>query len=459
MTIAHPSAVDAPSRPGRSGASRTRHSDAPHRAAIVRAAPIARVEPACWLLLAAAALCGGLSVFSWRDALLAVLAVPPLLLALWPRSDASTAARLPLALAFTASLLPLLWLIPLPSDIALLLPGRAELLQPAVDELGIQVWLSASLQPDATWQAWLKTIPPLALFAAALRANEATQRRLLIALIALALLQAFWALLQLPAGSDDLLYLYGNDTAARGGGAFANRSHLAGLLALVLPAFAMFALASPARAAIAQRAVIAAGVLLLVCAMLATRSRAGACLLAIEAVGLVFWTLRRRPARAAGVLIAIAVAAMLILPAAGPQLLQGFALDVADGRAALLERSFAAAMTFFPFGSGAGTFSGVFATFDTTATLDTVFVNHAHDEPVQLLFELGLAGIALYALAFAATLNVLVRHADDGMRWACALGVMAALLHSLVDYPLRVPLPALACAALAACALSPRRRT
>lgn len=458
MTIAHPSAVDARLRPDRDAA--RRHAQSAARAVPERADAITRVEPACWLLLAAAAFCGGLSVFSWRDALLALLAVPVLALALWPRRTEST-TRLPIAIAFCASLLPLFWLIPLPAGWVLALPGRADLLQPAVNELGTSAWLSMSFMPDATWQAWLKTIPPLALFAAALRASESARQRLLLGVLALAVLQALWALLQLPAGSDESLYLYGSDAAARGGGAFANRSHLAGLLALIVPVFAMLGL-GPRRGsgALAQRAAVAASLLLLVAAMLATRSRAGACLLAIEGAALVLWALRRRHARAAAVaLIAAAVAAVLILPAAGPSLLQGFALDVADGRLALLQRSFAAAVTFFPLGSGAGTYAGVFATFDTTATLDTVFVNHAHDEPVQLLFELGIAGAALFAAAAALTINVLVRHADDGLRWACALGVAAALLHSLVDYPLRVPLPALVCALLAACALSPHRRT
>jgi hypothetical protein len=452
MTIAPPSAVDtSPLRPGR--------YDAGLRAEFVRAAPLSRIEPACWLLLAAAAVCGGLSVFGWRDALLALLALPPLLFALWPQ-DERTPTRLPVALAVAASLLPLAFLIPLPASWVLQLPGRAELLQPAVAELGAARWLPLSLAPDATWQAWLKTIPPLALFVAALRMSDAARRRLLFALLLLALSQALWALLQLPAGADERLYLYGTDGASRGAGAFANRSHLAGLLALVLPTVAMLALnAGETRAALPQRIAIAAGALLLVAAMLATRSRAGACLLALELAALALWSLRRQRARTVAFAVAAAVAAaLLILPSAGPQLLQGFALDVADGRAALLQRSLVAAMTFFPLGSGPGSFAGVFATFDTTATLDTVFVNHAHDEPVQLLFELGIAGVALFAGALTATATVLARHAADGLRWACALGVAAALLHSLVDYPLRVPLPALVCAALAACALSPRRR-
>ena len=447
MTIAPPSAVDA----ARQRSGRT--------APFVQAAPLTRLEPACWLLLAAAAVCGGLSVFGWRDAVLALLAVPPLLLAGWPR-DARKGIALPAALAIAASLLPLLYLIPLPAAWVLQLPGRAALLQPAVTELGSGLWLPLSFAPDATWQAWLKTIPPLALFLAALRMGEAARQRLLFALVLLALVQALWALLQWPAGADEWLYLYGSDGASRAAGAFANRSHLAGLLAMLLPVVAMLALhGGHVRTAAPQRIAVAAGALLLVAAMLATRSRAGAGLLLIEGAALALWSLRRQGARVVGTaLAAVAGAALLILPSAGPQLLQGFALDVADGRAALLQRSFAAATTFFPWGSGPGTFAGVFATFDTTATLDTVFVNHAHDEPVQLLFELGLAGIALYAAALVATGRVLVRHSDDALRWACALGVAAALLHSLVDYPLRVPLTALACAALAACALSPRRR-
>ncbi|HSX59240.1 MAG TPA: O-antigen ligase family protein, partial [Tahibacter sp.] len=193
-------------------------------------------------------------------------------------------------------------------------------------------------------------------------------------------------------------------------------------------------------------------------ALLATRSRAGACLLVLQAVALGLWCLRRQSARTLIVAVAVlAVAAVLILPAAGPRLLQGFELNLADGRAELLRRAVAAAATFVPLGSGPGTFASAFATFDTVATLDRVYVNQAHSEPVQLLFELGLAGIFVYLFCCIVVAKTLLRDAGDGTRWACALGLGAVLLQSLVDYPLRTPLPALAAAALAACVLAPRR--
>lgn len=433
MTTARPSAAEALPRS--------------RRAPAVAAAPpvplaVAALEPASALLLAGAAGLGGLSVFGWRDGLLALLALAPLLLALWPRTPSAPLAR-PIRVALALGLLPLAWLVPLPAHWLLALPGRAELLQPALAELGADAWLPLSLAPDASWQAWLKLVPPLALFVAAQRATAATRRRLLAALVALGLALAGWTLLQGP------------QPAAAGAAVFANPNHLASLLALLLPLPVVFALDAPATAP-GRRLLGALAALLLVAAVLITRSRAGAGLLVLEAVAITVWCLHRQHGRRLLLALALAaVAALAILPAAGPALLQGFALDVADGRAALLRRSLAAALSFFPFGAGPGSFASVFATFDSLATLDTVYVNQAHDEPVQWLFELGLIGPLLYAAALAAVARRLWRDAADGLRWACALGIGAVLLHGLVDYPLRVPLPALACALLAACALSP----
>ena len=432
MTTARPSAAEpAPSPRLRRAAS---------RAIGPLPSTVAALEPACAVLLVGGAVLGGVSVFGARDAVLALLAIAPLLLALWPRATSAPLA-LPVRIACAAGLLPLLWLVPLPAGWLTALPGRAELLQPALAELGADAWLPLSLSPEASWQAWLKLVPPLALFVAALRATAATRRRLLAALVAFGLALAGWALLQ------------GSRPAAEGAAVFANPNHLAGLLAMLLPLAIVFALAA---AEPGRRLLGALAALLLVAAVLATRSRAGACLLVLQAVAIAAWALHRQHGRRLLLaLVLAAVAALFILPAAGPALLQGFALDVADGRAALLRRSLDAALTFFPLGAGPGSFAGVFATFDSLATLDTVYVNQAHDEPVQLLFELGLIGPLLYAAALALVAHRLLVHTGDGLRWACALGVGAALLHGLVDYPLRVPLPALACALLAACALSP----
>jgi O-Antigen ligase len=453
MTTVRPSAADYTAlRPGRTA---TRA-----RARTVGVQPTVRIgaaEAACALLLAAAALLGGLSFFSWRDSLFALLALPPLLLALWPRAAAQ---RLPAAikLALFFSLLPLLYLIPLPASWLLQLPGRAELLAPAVAELGPQAWLTLALDTDAGWQAWLKILPPLALFTATLLAAAAARRRLLQLLLALALLQALWALLQLAAGSD-ALYLHGAESAGRASAAFANANHLAGLLLPLLPVFAVCVLREDRGGAHAQQwpryLAGVSGLAVLACAVLATGSRAGACLLLAEALVLGLWLLHARHASLLWPALALlAAAAVLALPQAGPLLLQGFSLDVADGRAELLRRAFAAAMTFFPLGSGPGSFAGVFASFDTLATLDKVYVNHAHNEPVQLLFELGLAGAALYACALGLVLHALLRSGDARQR-ACALGVGALLAQSLVDYPLRAPLAGMACAVLLAIALSP----
>ncbi|HSX62583.1 MAG TPA: hypothetical protein VLF18_20565, partial [Tahibacter sp.] len=132
MTIARPSAAErVAAMPGR----------AAQAAARSPALTLSRVEPACWLLLAAGVLLGGSSFFSWRDGVLALLALPVLLLALWPRQHAADALGVPAGAALALSLLPLLWLVPLPAAWIAALPGRAGLLQPALAELGADAWL------------------------------------------------------------------------------------------------------------------------------------------------------------------------------------------------------------------------------------------------------------------------------------------------------------------------------
>jgi O-antigen ligase len=117
-----------------------------------------------------------------------------------------------------------------------------------------------------------------------------------------------------------------------------------------------------------------------------------------------------------------------------------------------------------PLGSGMGTFVPVYATFERPE--DTVagsYVNHAHNDVLELWLEAGVAGLSLAGL-FAIWLmlrSVTVWRPKPGSgmleidrHLARAATMVAALLlaHSVVDYPLRtgamMALMAFACALL-----------
>jgi len=420
---------------------------------------IAWLEVACWMQLGAATILGGLSFFSWRDDALALLALPTLVLALWPRRHhrLDPATRRWIAPALVLGALPLLYLLPLPLDLAAHLPGRGVRLQAAIAELGGGQWTTVSLAADDTWQAWLKLVPGLALFLAVLRLSSVQRHRLLAAIVGIVLLQSLWGLAQMYGGTDTPLLFYGADEAYRASGGFANRNHFASLLLLGLPVLALLASAggwswhSPTPPHSGLRLLGALGLLLVMVALLASRSRAAAGLLVIE-VGLFgVWLLRRRRASrwvlAGGGVLALCFAA--ILPFASYRLFGGFELGNADGRIGVLRRSFAAAWEFFPLGAGPGTFGSVFPSFDTLATLDKVYINRAHNDLLELAVELGVIGLALYLAALATLAAAFWHHVarhrgpDDGVHWACTLGLFAVLMHGLVDYPMRVPLVAM----------------
>ena len=115
-------------------------------------------------------------------------------------------------------------------------------------------------------------------------------------------------------------------------------------------------------------------------------------------------------------------------------------------------------------GIGAGAFTVVDPFYVPEGRLGLEFTNELHNDVLSLPLEVGFVGMALLTPAIAYGLRHLWLLADSGpsydpMGSASAqvvflLPMMALLLHSGVDYPLRNPLMAFVFALCAACALS-----
>lgn len=108
-------------------------------------------------------------------------------------------------------------------------------------------------------------------------------------------------------------------------------------------------------------------------------------------------------------------------------------------------------------GSGLGTFA--FAFRRSEPYLPLKFIDHAHSEYLELLVELGLPATLFLLSGGLYLLFDTVRQAclvDDAQaRWlafGCLLGVAGILLHSAVDFPLRMPAVAALVALLFGCA-------
>jgi O-antigen ligase len=359
-------------------------------------------------------------------------------------------ARWPTAVLALAVLLAVIQLIPLPPQLWTHLPQRASVVE-VMQISGTKLpWLPISLAPSATLDALLSLAPPAAAFLAGLSLDERGRRRTTLVVIAAALLGAVLSAGQLASGEDSGLRFYSITNADSAVGFFANRNHYASLLVIALPMVAYWLAHSEGRAR-GQRAVymlIAAGLLVIFVVSLGiTRSRAGVGLgvAAILASALLLWFSNTVPTIVPILLIAgLLIGGGLVSAFALEPLMQRFAGTVApEARLSILPPALAALKAYWPVGSGLGSFVPVFQNFEHADAFTSQFINHAHDDYLELLIETGLLGalIAVAGLIWIALASVRAAAwpagRDRDLGRVAAVVVLLLLAHSVVDYPLR----------------------
>lgn len=345
-------------------------------------------------------------------------------------------------------------LIPLAPQVWRALPGRT-LLAEIMDALG-RGWVNwpISLSPSDTRDALLFLLPPVALFFAVLLAPEDDRRRLAWLVPAVAVLGAITGLLQF-AGGDGFLIFSPVVTAKRYPGLFANINHQAAMLACGA-AILLGLLRGPARSG--AFAIVGWGALgVLAGGIVITSSRAGLLLaLIVASVGLA-WHWKIHPQRAGStfgigkrLLVALATAVALIAAGTafgqtywGRLMLARLGTATGDGRFEYWDQTVAAFGAYSPIGSGLGTFQIVYQARETLERTTPTYVNHAHNDYLEIALEMGVAGCILLAAALA-WLALLTRGAlrqgpgEAGqLARSGAVVIWLLLLHSLVDYPLR----------------------
>lgn len=377
--------------------------------------------------------------------------------------------------------LGLLQLTPLPAALWTSLAGRG-VYGDALASAGAALpgALPLSLHPTATWTALLSGIPTAAAFFAALYLPARWLDKALGVLLLVGACEILLALLQFSQGRTSFFYF---SMPGAGGfvGSFANRNHLADFLAMLVPLwfYRVAQSRSPAPAHInaaahrssATRSGNRSGRLAsmqlplwmffgfaLLVVVLSTLSRGGllATTLVLLASSLLWMaTVRHRLGRRqrVGLWAVVLVFAGLALGTAGLEGLgkrmdnQTLSLD-AQTRSTYTQATLEAARTFWPWGSGVGTFESVFPRFQ--AVQSPGYVEYAHNDYAQLAMELGLAGVLL-ALALAwlvlAQLRALWRARGRGGRLSqalvqqayCGLGASALLVHSVVEFNMHIP--------------------
>lgn len=418
------------------------------------------------VLVSSIVLGGGTHSGFLGDVIVQFLALPLLGLAIIRIFDARDRARLrPYILFVTALvLLPLLQLIPLPLSLWTPLPGRDAIVC-VRDLLGIpNQSLALTLSPSMTWLSLLATIPAIAIFVGVLVLGYRERRVLVRIVVALGVISVFLGLMQLAGGEGSILRFYAVTNATEAVGFFANRNHFAAFLYVAM--LFLFGLATDAATVQGRRngypdprafiyfitGIVAFATLL--SGQMMARSRAG---LLLSAVGLlVGFALATRSGRARShartnqfLFGAFAVMLIFFLPLALYRILDRFSIDDAsDGRIVIVRNTISAALAYFPLGSGLGTFVPVYQSFEKPADIGVAFVNHAHNDFLELWLEAGVPGLMLLAIYIVwltrRTIDVWARAQggaagaiDRAMMRAASIVLILLLAHSLVDYPLR----------------------
>lgn len=376
-------------------------------------------------------------------------------------------ARGPLLFTAAAALVIAVQLIPLPPSLWTALPGRAPYAAlSALPDIG-DVWRPISLSPDLTWNALLSLVPTLVFLLAIPPLPGRARRWVLKGLLVTILLSGFLGMLQIAGGPDSALrhYQYTNWDSATG--FFANRNHQAVFLAMGIPLASWWAgleEVEPRRRR--GRLVIAASIILfLLTAAVTTQSRTGAVIVLLALLLSALYGVKRTGLGKASILW-IAGGALLVGAMGAAALAtwsdyrRGLGAAAQDLRIRILPESLDAAWTFFPFGSGFGSFPHIFPRFESAEDLSASYVNHTHSELTQIVIEGGAVAILLL-LAFLCWYVFAVRRAWWGRgqisagaaadAQLCTILIALPLVASITDYPIRTPL--LACCLAAAAAI------
>ncbi|MEO5809312.1 MAG: O-antigen ligase family protein, partial [Sphingomicrobium sp.] len=288
---------------------------------------------------------------------------------------------------------------------------------------------------------------PVAVLAAVVRRPSERPYLLIAALVLGTLLGILLGFLQLRSGGE-AWYLYQFSAFGQAPGFFANSNHMGSLLLVNIPFLA--ALTSDlfdSRKDVSQRGLVlgaAAGLaVVLVIAVVLNHSLAVLLLggpVLLLSLAIPSW---RRPG-VRKTLAMVAVVALAIAVALGAA--QGkFAAASQDSsiqtRSAIWATSLDAVGELRLTGSGLGTFERIQRHFEDPETVDTTYVNHAHNDYLEVAVELGLPGlilIALFLLWWARRTAAAWRPAEGNVyARAASIASAALLVHSLVDFPLR----------------------
>jgi O-antigen ligase len=353
--------------------------------------------------------------------------------------------RLILSAAMGLPCYALLQIVPLPvTMLGVLSPVRAELVRALTPVTGPHSFASFSIVPAATFTHFLLLTAYCVIFFSVWSfASRAREKAWLIAspVVFVAAIEAILGLIQMVSG-------------VKVSGTYSVRNHFSGLLEMALPFPLMYAISALrealprgyAEASSVSR--IAAGTalaVLLVAGSLFSLSRGGLASILVSSLVMAAvatnWkmSLGRKLATAIVFCLFAAVALFFLTPIS---LVTRLAQHNTAGRLSVWSEGIAIVGQYPLFGCGLGGFESAFLKFKVVEGL--ILVDYAHNDYLQLMSELGIAGFLIGATLFGSVARRVLRIADDTseIRWlglACVGSLAAIAVHSAVDFNLYVP--------------------
>ncbi|MXO60569.1 hypothetical protein GRI89_13570 [Altererythrobacter salegens] len=371
----------------------------------------------------------------------------------------------PLKLLVALAVLVAAQLIPLPPMVWHALPGRELIASIDRDVLGLAPWRPISLSPSKTLNTFFVLALPLAAMVNFAILPTEVKDRIPALLVAAGVASCLLGLLQAVGTANSPFYIYRITNNGMVVGLFSNRNHNAIFLACLVPLALSLGLSAQGRRAALTRVVSFGAAALFVPMVFATGSRAGSALLLVSLVasaalwlaglpnGRIKTFFRERSLLATAIALGlVATVVLTILLFSGSQAFARiFERSPAEElRWQIMPQLWHLISTYFPAGSGFGSFYLVYQIREPTALLMPAYLNQAHNDFIGFLIEGGIvAGVLMFLasgwmvlsgwLAFGSVRQNRASGSFTSQSAFSWLSLSILLLGGLFDYPLRTP--------------------
>lgn len=399
------------------------------------------------LMLAAVIFGGAPNTMGWRLVLTALVSAAALgsIIAWGNFAGVKRVPRLILLWLALVVAIPLLQLVPLPPALWQSLPGR-EAATTVVSIIGADTaWRPLTLDPVQTKISLLALLPALAIFLGSVSLDKNQRVRLLQLVALLGVVSIAVGVFQV-ASRGAWINFYDTQHDIFLLGFFTNRNHAALLItsALLIATWLVWETRSSDRN---KRALTIVLIIFALGPLLATFSRAGLSLYALSVVVILLTAFPQvRKIKLAWWLagiVGLALASVLVVTLSDTawRSLARFAAIEEDMRWDIWQVSWGLVKQYWLAGSGLGSFVPLYAAVEPLELLQPRFVNHAHNDYLEVVIEAGVLGLIAIAGVWAviAITGHMLLKGNNKFHHLLLLVPVLGLLHSMIDYPLRTP--------------------